>query len=194
MPQPTKTNYDAMETTSIHKAYVALSNVSLFIAVAILGFSFAMVLNSAQAMGAHSASEFVRKAALGNEFEIESSKIALQKSQDDNIRNFAQQMIDDHSKAADDLTAATSNADMATPNTRLDRKHQAMLDRLNSKSGADFDRLYIRTQFKAHDEAVDLFKNYSKQGDNQVIQNFASNTLPTLEEHKKDIVQLKANY
>jgi len=86
-----------------------------------------------------------------------------------------------------------SQANLGEPDTSLDPKHQKMLDKLNAASSATFDRLYVKEQVKAHDEAVSLFKDYSKHGDNDTIKGFASDTLPTLEEHKQNIQQLKSS-
>lgn len=172
----------------------SLMNVSLFVAVVAAGIGLGLVLNSAHAMGARSAEAFAHKAAVGNEFEVESSQLALQKSQNQNVKDFAQQMIDDHGKAADDLARATSNAGIQSPDMTLDKKHQKILDSLNAASGKDFDKRYIKAQVQAHDDAVSLFKSYSKHGDKDAVKNFAVDTLPTLEEHKQKIDQLKSSY
>jgi putative membrane protein len=173
---------------------MSLSNVGMFVLIGFTGLCFAMALGSANAMGTHSAADFVKKASVGNEFEVESSQLALQKSQDENIRHFAQQMIDDHGKAGEDLATATSQANMEAPDSSLDKKHQKMLDKLNADSGTDFNKDYIKAQVKAHNEAVSLFKDYSKHGDNDSIKSFASTTLPTLQEHKQAIDQLNSSY
>ena len=47
------------------------------------------------------AEDFVHSAAVGDMFEIEASMLALQRSQSENIRDFARQMIDDHSASSD---------------------------------------------------------------------------------------------
>lgn len=171
-----------------------LNNIGLFVLIAIFGFIYAVILGSASAMGSHAAVDFIRKAAVGNEFEIESSKLALQKSQNDNIQHFAQQMVDDHGKAGEDLTATAAKANLGAPNMALDHKHQRMLDKLNAATGTEFDRLYLKEQVKAHDEAVSLFKDYSQHGDNDAMKSFASNTLPTLQEHQEKVTQMKASY
>lgn len=173
---------------------LALKYASLLAVVVLLGTGAVFLLGSANAMGTKSATDFARKAAVGNEFEIESSNLALQKSQDENIRHFAQQMVGDHGKAGDDLATTVANANMEKPDATLDRKHQKMLDKLNAASGTEFDHAYIKAQVKAHDEAVSLFKDYAKHGSNDDLKNFASSTLPTLNEHKQKIDAMKSSY
>src|SRR5690349_10548755 len=78
-----------------------------------------------QATHTQSVDDFVTKASVANEFEIESSKLALEKSQNKKVRDFAQHMIDDHSKAGEELKSTVSDAslDTATVKETLDDKH-----------------------------------------------------------------------
>jgi predicted outer membrane protein/sporulation protein YlmC with PRC-barrel domain len=141
-----------------------------------------------QAMAAPPAQDFVDKAAAANMFEIESSKMALEKAQGDETKQFAQRMIDDHSKAGEELQTAVAdaNAQLKMPET-LDQQHADMTSQLEAAEGADFDRLYVDMQAKGHDEAVDLFSAYASAGDNPALQDFANKTLPTLKEHQQAI-------
>lgn len=142
---------------------------------------------------AKTSSDFVRKAMMGNEFEIQSSQIALEKSQNDQIRQFAQRMIEDHAKAGQDLNAILASSPDADADIQLDRKHQTLLADLNKASEGDFDKKYVKDQVKAHNEAVDLFKSYAKDGDNQALKDFANRTLPTIQAHQHDIRQMNSS-
>jgi putative membrane protein len=84
-----------------------------------------------------SAETFVTKAATGGLFEVESSKVALQKAQRDDLKSFAQQMVDDHGKANQELMAEAQQAGIQVP-AKLDSAHQSQLDKLNSASGSAF--------------------------------------------------------
>lgn len=137
--------------------------------------------------------DFVKKAAVANQFEIDSSKVALEKSQDADIKAFAQKMIDDHTKAGEDFKAAVaeSKVDSALVPAGLDDKHQKQLDKLSKADAKDFDKDYLKVQKDAHKDAVALFKSYSEKGDNEALKTFATNTLPTLEGHKTELEGLK---
>jgi putative membrane protein len=147
---------------------------------------FALVFaQMAQARGYRDSHDFVQKAVSGNQFEFESSQLALDRSQDDAVRQFAQQMVDDHKKVADDLQGILPNSNVK-PDTiiqTLDAAHMKVLDKLRSVSADSFDKDYIRAQRKAHIETVSLFQNYAKGGDDDALKGFASGTLPVLQQH-----------
>jgi putative membrane protein len=135
--------------------------------------------------------KFVKNARIGGAFEIASSKLALEKTQNPDIRAFAERMVSDHTKADEQLNQTVSNenvmVDQPSSADKLDKKHQGLLDKLRAANGTQFDRLYVQMQQQAHNEAVKLFSKYSKGGDNAALKNFAAETLPTLEDHQKHI-------
>jgi putative membrane protein len=134
--------------------------------------------------------DFADKAGVANMFEIESSKAALEKASSDDVKTFAQKMVDDHTKAGEAMkTAADSQGGITVP-TELDDAHQQMLDQLNGASGADFDTLYIQMQTDAHKQAVALFDAFSKNGEDGALKDFAGKTLPTLQEHYEMVQKL----
>jgi putative membrane protein len=136
------------------------------------------------ACGAPSTSSFVQKAAMSDMYEIEAGKIASQKGKSDAVKQFGQQMVDAHSKTTDELKGIVQSEklDVDLP-TKLDDSHQSMIDALNKASADDFDKTYAKQQVDAHQEAVDLFKSYSKDGDNASLKQFATKTLPVIQEH-----------
>jgi putative membrane protein len=127
--------------------------------------------------------QFVEKAAIGDMFEIQSSKLALDKSEAKEVDNFAQKIVDDHTKTSDQLKSIVGNLQGLQLPQQLDSKHQGMLTQLQNASGQQFHQLYRKQQIDAHQEAVQLFETYSKNGQNKELQNFASSTLPHLKEH-----------
>lgn len=145
---------------------------------------------------AKSAKDFVEKASIGNRFEVESSQLALSKSQDPAVRDFAQKMIDDHKKAQEELAAIlpTSSVNIASANIMLDKKHQKKIEKLQELSGEKFDSKYLSMQKDAHEDAVDLFRDYAKSGDDGALRSFAQQTLPTLEQHYAEVKELKPSF
>ena len=133
---------------------------------------------------------FVKNARIGGLFEVESSRLALEKAQNAELKSFAQRMIDDHGKANQELEQIVSNQGIKVdePPTKLDPKHQTQLDKLRAANGGQFDKLYLQMQQGAHNEAVTLFSKYVKGGDNAALKSFAQETLPTLEDHKKHVM------
>lgn len=141
--------------------------------------------------------DFSKNAAIGSMFEIESSKLALAKSGDGEVKKFAQQMIDDHTKADAQFKAAVAAAGLnaGTLPTALDEKHQKMLDKLSrDEAGKSFDVDYTDMQHKAHQDAVKLYRDYAEKGDNATVRDFAGKTLPTLKMHEDTAANLDAKF
>ena len=133
---------------------------------------------------------FVAQAAFGNMFEIESSKLALERSKAGAVKAFAQRMVDDHSAAAVKFKEAVLEAKLAMPPDKLDAKHQAIVDELG-KQGGDFDKAYIEAQYKAHVETVDLFKGYAQGGEDTRMRAFAAELLPKLQAHLDHVAKMR---
>ncbi len=132
--------------------------------------------------------EFATMAAHSNLFEIESSRLALEASQEDAVRQFAQRMIDDHTMASQEMMSAAATDGVTNVPDSLDPRHQQMLTQLQNASPEEFDSLYLQMQVAAHQEAVTLFGNYAEE--EGALADFAGATLPTLEEHLAMVQQL----
>jgi putative membrane protein len=139
---------------------------------------------------APSTADFVKKATIAGMFEIESSKLAEQKSQDPKVQAFAKMMIDDHTKAADELKAKAQGISGAQMPGQLDMAHQKKMDGLKAASAGKFLKQYKSDQVKGHQEAVALFEGYAAGGDNAELKAWAQQTLPTLQHHLQEAQQL----
>ena len=137
---------------------------------------------------------FVRAAAASDLYEMEASRLAEQRSQNTEVKRFAQHMLRDHQKTTGELKGmlpqlqGVSAQQMATS---LDRQHQALLEQLQGVQGAEFDRAFVRQQVQSHQAAVDLFRAYAQSGDDARLKQWASQTLPSLEEHLREAQQLQ---
>lgn len=127
---------------------------------------------------------FVATAPAANAFEIASSRLALEKSQNPAVRAFAQKMITDHTMIGEHFVAAFGKAGTGlTPPDGLGAELGAIMNKLQGESGAAFDKDYIAAQTQGHQAAVGLFAGYAKGGDNAVLKAFAADTLPMIEMH-----------
>jgi putative membrane protein len=134
---------------------------------------------------APSTGDFVKEAATSDMFEIESSKLALERS-DEATKAFAQQMIQDHEKTAADLKGlVTSGKVQATLPTAMTDAQSKMLNDLKSMKSDEFTEKYHSEQVDAHEDAVDLFKRYGDEGEQADLKAWAAKTLPTLQHHLK---------
>jgi putative membrane protein len=156
-------------------------------AVALFGF-----ISAANAAPSDATAGFIKGATIGGKFEIKTSKLALEKSNDADIKAFANQMIKDHGKADKEMKSILTSDQAAVVPKKLDEKHQTQFDALKKATGADFDKQYIDAQVAAHGEAVSLFEDYSKNGDDAKLKDFATKTLPTLKGHQDHINMLQS--
>ena len=147
--------------------------------------------NQSAAAPAPSAAAFAAAVASGNQFEIDSSKMALSRSTSKSVKAFAQRVIDDHRVADGKFKHALAEAKLPPPPAKLLAEHRAVLADLKSKKAAAFDKAYIEVQYTAHVETVDLFKAYAEAGDNARLQFFAQEMLPTLQSHLDQVGKMR---
>jgi len=131
---------------------------------------------------------FILKAANSNMFEIESSKIAVSRSKNADVKKFAQQMITDHTKAGSELKTIAG----AKVPTDPDPATVARIEKIKAAKDDVFDAAYIDEQNAAHDEAVGLFTKFTDSGADPKLKGFADKTLPTLKMHQDHAKTLKA--
>lgn len=134
---------------------------------------------------------FVTTATQDGMTEVAVAKLALQKSGNEEVKQFAQKMVHDHEQADEQLAQIAKTKGLAIP-VKLDAKHEAMVKAMRAKSGASFDASYAAHMAKAHSNAVALFESASKSSDADIAA-FAQKTLPTLEVHKQMADNLRAS-
>ncbi len=129
--------------------------------------------------------QFVTKAAQVGLAEVATGKLALSKSQNADVKAFAMKMIDDHTKANQQLEQLASSKGITLP-AAPDPAHQMVAQRLGGLQGAEFDKMYsMEAGSKDHQAAVNLFTSEAKRGKDADFKNFAGQTLPTLKEHQQ---------
>ena len=137
----------------------------------------------ATSANAKSADEnFAKKAAEGGMAEVKLGQLAQEKGSNPAVKNFGRRMVRDHSKADEELKSTTSKENIALP-SEMDKSDQTTYDRLSKLSGDAFDRAYARDMVKDHTQDVSEFQKEAKNGQNEAIKSFASQTLPTLQNH-----------
>lgn len=128
--------------------------------------------------------KFVMDAAHANMAEVELGKLAADKASSADVKKFAQQMVDDHTKANDELKTIAQNKNITLPSS-IDAKHKAVADKLSKLSGDSFDRAYMQEMLKGHGMVATQFRTESKSGKDADVKAWAAKTLPTIEEHLK---------
>ncbi len=129
---------------------------------------------------------FAMKAAQGGMAEVKVGQLAADKATNPDVKAFGQQMVDDHTKANNDLKSTAQSEGMTLP-TDVNAKQQAMYDKLSKMSGPAFDKMYVNDMVKDHEEDVKDFQKEANMGKDAKIKDFASTTLPTLQGHLSKI-------
>jgi putative membrane protein len=144
---------------------------------------------------------FLDKAIEMNQAEIELSRLAENKSQNPQVKEYAEMMIQDHTQALDKLRSAAGSS-QGQP--QLNKQHQQLLDRMSNLSGTQFDNQYMNAMVRDHKEAVQMFQHESNTGstsgtsqrqkpgtDTNKDAEIAREMLPTLEKHLDKAEQIQ---
>ena len=131
--------------------------------------------------------------AQANMAEIEEARLAQTKSQSEQVKNFAQQMIDDHTKALDDIKQLAQAKGVTLP-TELDSSHKAMTRKLSSLSGDAFDRSYMAKAGVAdHKKVHGMLNSAQARAKDPELKALAARTLPVVDQHLNSAQQLNKN-
>ncbi len=132
---------------------------------------------------------FLKNSAEGSMTEIKLSQVALQKSSNDDVKQFAQKMIDDHTKLISDMKPYADQAGV-TPPTTLKPAHQALEKKLSALNGDTFDKQYIAAMVKDHKQDLMEFKAEESSTANPDLKNTVSQGEQVVQQHYDMINQI----
>lgn len=127
--------------------------------------------------------DFMMEAASGGMMEVELGKIAGTNASSSEVKMFGKQMVTDHSKANDELKSLAAKKNITLPSSP-NEKHQAHINDMKEKKGADFDKAYMSLMVDDHNEDVKKFGNEANDGGDADIKAFAAGVLPVLKKHQ----------
>lgn len=145
-------------------------------------------------MGEDDRQEFVEETASISRLEVEMAQLAEQKAQNEDVRNFAQRMQNDHSEANDRLSNIAQQQENIQMSQTMEDAHRDELDELRDKEGSEFDEAYLDKTIDNHEELIDKFENMRDNGgdaQNQEMSNWIDNRLNTLREHRDEAERIK---
>jgi putative membrane protein len=134
--------------------------------------------------------DFAVEAASGGMMEVQLGTLALSKATSPDVKSFAQMMVDDHTKANNELKTLAQQKNITLPAT-LDDEHQRKFDNLNEKTGEDFDKDYIDLMVKDHKEDVRKFEDEGKDGKDADLKSWASGKVATLRHHLEEAQRIQ---
>ncbi|WP_432706528.1 DUF4142 domain-containing protein [Azotobacter salinestris] len=151
------------------------------------------IFSSVYAADTMDAEDFVDEASAKGIAEIESGKLALEKSTSADIKAFAQQMIDDHTAANRQLAqmAQSKNLEVADEAELMSKAKKWILQ---LREGESFDEAYANNQVVSHENTLELYRDAAQRLEDPALKEYASKTLPKLEQHLDKAKQLQATH
>ena len=125
---------------------------------------------------------FVEKAAQDSIAEIDLGELAKERAESEEVKQFAQRMIDDHGKANEQLEEIAKSKGAVIP-TEAGEEHSKLRAELGELEGEAFDQKYMAAMAEDHQMAVDLFQKQAEEGEDPELKSFAEQTLPIIKEH-----------
>ncbi|GGO16440.1 DUF4142 domain-containing protein [Micromonospora parathelypteridis] len=124
-----------------------------------------------------------------NLFEITAGDLAQQKGQDQGVKDLGAMLKTDHTQLDQTVQQTASQLGVELPN-EPSADQQAVIDKLNNASGAEFDRLWVTSELAGHVQAIQATQTEISQGSEQSVVQLAQTALPTLQAHYDELVQL----
>ena len=152
-----------------------------------------MAASGNMAMGDRAASAdqaYVQKAAASDMFEVETSKLALDKAAMPSVKTYAQMMIDEHGKSTAELKAAAGQAGIPVP-AALPGDLQAKLDSLRTLTGAEFDRQYLADQRAGHQDTLAKVNAYLAAAPAGPLKDHAAKVTGVVQKHLNSLEKIK---
>jgi putative membrane protein len=138
------------------------------------------------------AAVFLPKAAAGNRFEIVTGQLAQQRAQSDAVKALGAMFVTDHTAALQQVTQVAGTLGVSLP-PGLDPMQQAIVDRLQTLTGAEFDAAWLRAQIHAHRMALRLHLRAAIRGENDAIRMLGQNALPVITKHLAELLDIAGN-
>lgn len=169
------------------------SRAIMFAAAVSLSFGGAALAQAPSAASSSTAQDttFVKQASAAGLAEVGLGKLGAEKGASDDVKTFGETMVDDHTKAGDQLKtiAAGKSIPVSTAPMPADAKAAAMIGK---KDGAAFDAAFKTKMVADHEKVIKLFTTESTAGNDPDLKAFATKTLPTLQHHLEMAKQLPA--
>lgn len=131
---------------------------------------------------------FATAAAEAGVTEVEMGKLGEEKATSPRVKEFSQMMVKDHTKANEELRSWTKENNMTWPTLPATGKNNHKV--LKDKSGAEFDRVFMKQMIDDHQRAITLFEDEVKNGQNEEMRTWASKKLVTLKKHLAEAQQI----
>jgi len=155
------------------------------------GAASSSTASSSSSASANADQDFIANAAKGNRAEVTLGKMVESKTKDPSVRQFAQQMVKDHTTALNELTQLAQSKNITLPEGLPDDA-TALQSKLNSATGKALDKDYMDSMVDDHKKDVSEFQDASQNAKDPDVKQWAAKTLPTLQAHLQKAEQIDA--
>jgi putative membrane protein len=124
--------------------------------------------------------------------EVQAGKMGVSKATSPEVKKFAQSMVDDHGKHLSELRSMAKTKGMQLPSTPA-KKHQNAMKKLESASGAEFDKLFMQQMVKDHEDALKLVQETAKNAKDAELKADAEKTAPVIQKHLDEAKRIAAS-
>lgn len=133
---------------------------------------------------------YVTKAGASDQFEIQSSQLAVQRARRADVREFAQMMITDHNRTTQLVAEAARTDGVTPPPPMLEPRQRQMLRQLERAGGRNFDSVYLTQQLAAHQEALALHRARARSYGGAALTRVAASAVPVVQGHLAQVRRL----
>lgn len=134
--------------------------------------------------------EFAVEVADAGLMEVELGRLASTKASSSEVKSFAQLMVDDHTKANNELKALAQQKNITLP-IAMSNERQKKVENFAEKTGSEFDREYIDLMVREHKEAIDEFEDQAEEGNDAELKSWASSKVSTLRHHLQEAERIQ---
>jgi putative membrane protein len=127
--------------------------------------------------------KFLDLAAQTDMVEANLGQLAQSASTSQEVKDYAQMLITDHTKDFDQLYDLAHQANLARPDAIDTAHNRAMIAPYQKLKGTAFDRRYIHDMIAGHTQAIAIYKKEAAAADNPALKSYAQDTLPALQKH-----------
>jgi putative membrane protein len=124
--------------------------------------------------------------------EVQAGKLGVSKASSPEVKKFAQSMVDDHGKHLSQLRTMAKTKGMQLPSAPA-KKHQEAMKKLQSASGAEFDKLFMTQMVKDHEDALKLVQDAAKNAKDAELKADAEKTAPVIQKHLEEAKRIAAS-
>lgn len=135
--------------------------------------------------------DFARESQKSHMMEVDLARLAMEKSRNDEVRDYAEMLVDDHGAALERITEFMEERKVQHVGDKSEAKKDVQM--MSKLSGAAFDREFMQMMVENHTKAVEKFRNMSNTAQNAELKEYASDLLPKIEHHLEEAKKLAAN-